>query len=137
MQLFFTSVKPYFKNVLNSIELPLCSVFYTTHPFVKNLTTLKTSGEKLFCYQRNIFFQNSKLRNGMAPSINKSSHRRCSIRKTVLRNSAKFTGKHLYQIGFLIKKETLAQLFSCEFAKVLRTPFSQNTSGDCFGIKVF
>ena len=32
---FFTSVKPYFKNVLNSIELPLGSIFYTTHPFVK------------------------------------------------------------------------------------------------------
>ena len=45
---FFTSVKPYLKNVLNSIELRLSFVFYTTHPFVKNLTTLKTSGEKLF-----------------------------------------------------------------------------------------
>ena len=32
---FFTLVKPYFKNVLNSIELPLGSFFYTTHPFVK------------------------------------------------------------------------------------------------------
>ena len=36
---FFTSVKPYFKNVVNSIELPLGSIFYTTHPFVKKLTT--------------------------------------------------------------------------------------------------
>ena len=32
---FFTSVKPYFKNVLNSIELPLSSIFYTSHPFLK------------------------------------------------------------------------------------------------------
>ena len=46
---FFTSVRPYFKNVLNSIELPLGSIFYITHPFVKKLTTLKTSGEKVFC----------------------------------------------------------------------------------------
>ena len=46
---FFTSVKPYFKNLLNSIELPLGSIFYTTHPFVKKLTTVKTSGEKVFC----------------------------------------------------------------------------------------
>ena len=38
---FFTSVKPYFKNVLNSIELPLGSIFCTTHPFVKKLTTVK------------------------------------------------------------------------------------------------
>ena len=28
-----------------------------------------------------------------------------------------------------IKKETLAQLFSCEFCEILRTPFVQNTSG--------
>ena len=35
MELFFTWVKPYFENVLNSIELPLVSIFYTTHPFVK------------------------------------------------------------------------------------------------------
>ena len=34
---FFTSVRPYFKNVLNSIELPLGSIFYTTHPFAKKL----------------------------------------------------------------------------------------------------
>ena len=44
---FFTSVKPYFKNVLNSIELPLRSIFHTTNPFVKKLTTLKNSGEKV------------------------------------------------------------------------------------------
>ena len=44
---FFTSVKPYFKNVLNSIKLPLGFIFYTTHPFVKKLTTDKTSGEKV------------------------------------------------------------------------------------------
>ena len=46
---FFTSVKPYFKGVLNSIELPLGSIFCTTHPFVKKLSTVKTSGEKVFC----------------------------------------------------------------------------------------
>ena len=35
MEHFFSSVKPYYINVLNSIELPLGSIFYTTHPFVK------------------------------------------------------------------------------------------------------
>ena len=40
----FTSAKSYFKNVLNLIEWPLVSNFYTAHPFVKKLTTLKTSG---------------------------------------------------------------------------------------------
>ena len=49
MEHFFTSVKPCFKNVLNLIELPLGSIFYTTHLFVKKLTTVKTSGEKVFC----------------------------------------------------------------------------------------
>ena len=42
---FFTLVKPYFKNVLNSIELPLGSIFYAPNPFVKKLSTLKTSRE--------------------------------------------------------------------------------------------
>ena len=36
---FFSLVKPYFKSILNSIELPLGSIFWTTHPFAKNLTT--------------------------------------------------------------------------------------------------
>ena len=47
----------------------------------------------------------------------RSSHQRCSVRKGVLRNFAKFTGKDLCQSHF--------------FNKVagLRTPFLQNTSG--------
>ena len=49
MELFFTSAKPYFKNVLNLIELPFGSIFYTTHIFVKKFTSVKTSGEKVFC----------------------------------------------------------------------------------------
>ena len=44
---FFTWGKPYFENVLSSIELPLGSSFCTTHPFVKKLTTVKTSGKKV------------------------------------------------------------------------------------------
>ena len=49
MELFFTLVKPNFKNMLNLIELPSGSIFNTTHPFVKKLTTVKTSREKVFC----------------------------------------------------------------------------------------
>ena len=51
----------------------------------------------------------------------RSSHRRCSVKRGVLRNVAKFTGKHLYQSLFF-NKETV------NFAKFLRTPFLQNTS---------
>ena len=65
---FFTSVKPYFKNVLNSIELPLGSIFYATHPFMKKLTTLKTSGKRVLTMEL-FLFRNSKLHNGMASSI--------------------------------------------------------------------
>ena len=64
----------------------------------------------------------------------RSSHQRCSLRKGVLRNFAKFTGKHLCQSLFFnkvagaacnfIKKETLTQVFSCEFCEI-----SKNT---CF-----
>ena len=53
---FFTSVKPYFENVRNLIDLQLGSIFYTTHPFMKKLTTVKTLGEKVFCYQWNNFY---------------------------------------------------------------------------------
>ena len=47
---FFTSVKPYFKNVHNSIELPLDFIFYTTRPFVKKLPEdSENLGKKVFC----------------------------------------------------------------------------------------
>ena len=35
-----------------------------------------------------------------------------------LRNFAKFTGKHLCQSLFFNKKETLAQVLSCEFCQI-------------------
>ena len=63
----------------------------------------------------------------------RSSHRRCSVRKGVLRNFAKFKGKYLCKSRFLIKlqvsacnfikKETLAQEFSCEFYNISKNSF--------------
>ena len=41
---FFTSVKPYFKNVLNSIKLPLGSIFYS--PFREKAYNCKNFGRK-------------------------------------------------------------------------------------------
>ena len=53
-------------------------------------------------------------------------------KKVVLRNFVKFTGKHLCQKLF-IKKESLAQVFSCEFCKIFKNNFFlQNTSAACF-----
>ena len=54
------------------------------------------------------------------------SHQRCSVRKSVPINFAKFTGKHRCQSLFLInfiKKETQAQRFSCEFCKISKNTF--------------
>ena len=59
----------------------------------------------------------------------RSSHRKCSIRKGVLRNWAKFTGKHLRQGLFFNKtcnfigKESLLQVFSCEFCQISKNIF--------------
>ena len=56
----------------------------------------------------------------------RSSHGRCSVMKVVLKNFAKFTGKHLCQCHFfnkVIKKETLAQVFPCEFYEISKNAF--------------
>ena len=52
---------------------------------------------------------------------------RCSMKKGVLTNFTKFTGKHLRQSLFFnynfIKKETLAKVFSCEFCETSKNTF--------------
>ena len=69
----------------------------------------------------------------------RSSYRRCSVGKGVLRSFAKLTGKHLCQSLFfnkiaglspatLLKKRLLCRGFPVNFAKFLRTHFLQNTS---------
>ena len=70
----------------------------------------------------------------------RSIHGRCSVRKGVLRNLARFTGKHLCHSLFLnkvgglrpanlLKKRLWHMFFPVNFAKFLRTTFLQNTSG--------
>ena len=49
----------------------------------------------------------------------RSSHQRCSVKKGVLRNFAKFTGAACN----FIKKEILAQVFSCEFCEISKNTF--------------
>ena len=61
----------------------------------------------------------------------------------ILKSFAKFTGKHLCWSLFLKnlrveglqlyqKKRLQQRYFPVKFAKILRTPFLQNTSGECF-----
>ena len=69
----------------------------------------------------------------------RNNHRLCSVRKSVLRNFAKFKGKHPCQSPFLIKlqaslstflkKRLCHRCFPVNFVKFLRTPFLQNISG--------
>ena len=52
--------------------------------------------------------------------------RRCSTKIDVPKNFAKFTGKPLCQslrLATLLKKETLAQVFSCEFGDIFKNTF--------------
>ena len=76
--------------------------------------------------------------------LDRSSRRRCSVRKDVLKNFAKFLGKHLCQDLFMselkasnfIKKRLRHKCFPADFAKFLRTPFLQNTSGQLLLFRV-
>ena len=49
----------------------------------------------------------------------RSSHRRCFVRKPVLRCFAKFTGKHLGQTLL----QALVQVFSCKFCEIYKNTF--------------
>ena len=62
----------------------------------------------------------------------KSNYQECSVKKGVLRNFAKFTGKRLCQsLVFnkvagacsFIKEETLVQVFSCKFCEIGKNTF--------------
>ena len=68
----------------------------------------------------------------------KLNHQRCSKKKR-----CSYTGKHLCQSLFfnkvaglspatLLKRRFWHRGFSVNFVKFLKTPFLQNTSGDCF-----
>ena len=71
-------------------------------------------------------------------SLCRSSHRRCSIKKAFLKVLQNSQGSACAWVSFLIKlqplacnlikRATLAQVFSYEFTKFLRTTFLQNIS---------
>ena len=78
----------------------------------------------------------------------RSSHQRCSMKKGVLRNFKKYTGKHLCQglffqkvaglrLSNFIKKETPVQVFSCELCKISKYIFFTEhlwmAASICFG----
>ena len=90
----------------------------------------------LFCTKFSfLFFLLTVLFNNL-----QNSHQRCSMKKGVLRNFTKFTGKHLCQRllfnkvaglrpATLLKMSLWHRCFPVNFVKFLRTPFLKNTSG--------
>ena len=70
----------------------------------------------------------------------RSSHQKCTVKKDVLRNFTKLTGKYMCQGLFfnkvaglspatLLKKRLWYRCFSVNFAKFLKTLFLHNTPG--------
>ena len=58
----------------------------------------------------------------------RSSHQRCSMRKRKHKKAP--VSEFLFdKVPDLIKKETLVQVFSCEFGEITKNTFLQNTSG--------
>ena len=88
---------------------------------------VKTFIIKLFA-RINVFKENTA-------TLYRSSHQRCSVQKSVLRNLTKFTGKHLCQSLFfnkvttLLKRRLWHRCFPVNFVKFLITSFSRTTSG--------
>ena len=69
----------------------------------------------------------------LVTSMERISQQRCSIKRCVLKNFAKFIGKHLCQGLFLNK---IDRSFPANFAKFLRTPFIYRTpTHDCLSIE--
>ena len=67
---------------------------------------------------------------------NRSSGPEVFCKKDVLKNFAKFTGKHLCQSIFFNKVAGLAQVFSCEFCKILKNTFFTEHLRGCSWHKV-
>ena len=94
---------------------------YACNMFTVNKTDPRTASITFWCLKASNF---------------RSSHQRCSLRKGVPRNFAKFTGKHPCQSLFLnkvtglraatlLKKRLWHRCFPVNFVKFLRTPFLQ------------
>ena len=109
---------------------------FLTYQFVDNLTMRDSTTSAYSIYGSHIPFYGEKsckfslqwsmwAIQGSIRTRYRSSHQRCSVRKGFVRNFAKVTGKHLCQ-------KLRYRCFPVNFAKFLRTPFLQNTSGRLF-----
>ena len=72
-----------------------------------------------------IYSETSFWKYNVKQNICRSSHRRCSIKKAVIKNFGIFTGKHLKTCN-LIKKRLQHKCFSVNIAKFLKAPILKN-----------
>ena len=89
--------------------------------------TLPNTAERRSLNDTNNDSKTNKITTKYCFTTARSSHPGVFCRKGVLRNFAKFTGKHLCQSLFFNKKETLVQVFSCEFCEISKNTFSYRT----------
>ena len=109
--------------------------YYAIFDHMTNIEILNKITRKKLLSCSNFFLQswvyNKRISANSTAKI-RSSHRKCSGKKCVLRNFAKFTGKDLCQSLFCDKVATLLnkilwhRSFPVNFANFLRTPFLQN-----------
>ena len=114
-------------------------------PFILLSVSLKTTWRSVICKKyvsfificsggNDVFFKWGSPARWKQTEIDESSHRTCSIETVVLKISARFTRKHLYQSLFfskvaglrpatLLKKRLSHRCFPANFAKFLRTLF--------------
>ena len=103
-------------------------IYYSVIPYCVSQQRIKTAFKKSL-----IKFSWRNCDHHIFQRLFRSSQLRCSMKKGVLRNFSRFTGKYLCQSLFLnkvtglgphfIKKETLAQGFSCEFWEISKNNF--------------
>ena len=106
----------------------LCSLKFIANVFLALVVTNYT--EKFRGFKKGIKQFLQLFETQYTSTLYRSSHQWSSIKKVVLRNFTKFTGKQHARASFLILKKRLwHRCFPVNFVKFLRTPFLQNTSG--------
>ena len=114
---------------------------YTAYPLLLQILSISTPPLFLLpCFFGGMCYHATSNMLFCLMTLSRSSHRICSVRKVVLRNFAKLTGKHLCRSLFLnkdaglrpatlFKKRLRHRCFPVNFAKFLRVHFLQNTFG--------
>ena len=135
----------------NMIMLSAGCLIFLVPNWIKNLSQINVEQiKKLTLTSKKIIFDGMLQKfMGMVCQkcvIARSSRPKVFCKKSVLRNFTKFTGKHLCQIlifnkvaglrhNFIIK-ETLAQMFSCEYCEISQnTCYYRTLLQDCLTLK--